>query len=100
MKNPDYYKRCSVIVKALAHPDRLLILDALSRKELCVCDLIKLVKTDQSTVSKHLLLLKNAGLVDCRKKGLYVIYRLKAPCVTQFFGCIERAFEQGKGSVS
>lgn len=99
MKSTDYYKRCTVIAKALAHSDRLLMLDALSRKDLCVCDLIKLVKTDQSTVSKHLLLLKNAGLVDCQKKGLYVIYHLKAHCVTQFFSCIEKAFEQSKGSM-
>ncbi|MEF3696777.1 ArsR/SmtB family transcription factor [Desulfolutivibrio sp.] len=77
------------IIKALAHPSRLLIVDELSRGERCVCELTELVGHDISTVSKHLSLLKKSGLVVDEKRGLQVYYRLKTPCVLNFFTCIE-----------
>jgi DNA-binding transcriptional ArsR family regulator len=51
------------IMKALAHPSRLFIVDELSRGERCVCELTEMIGADVSTVSKHLALLKNAGIV-------------------------------------
>ena len=77
------------IMKALAHPSRLMMVDELSRGERCVCELTEMVGADISTVSKHLSVLKDAGIVDSRKEGVQVFYRLKAPCVLNVFECIE-----------
>lgn len=77
------------IIKALAHPVRLMIVDELGRGERCVCELRGLAGLDMSTVSKHLSLLKNAGIVADRKSGLNVYYRLCCPCLNNFFSCIE-----------
>ena len=77
------------IIKALAHPTRLFIVDELSRGERCVCELTEMIGADMSTVSKHLSLLKSAGLVGVRKEGAQVNYRLKTPCVLQFLECVE-----------
>jgi ArsR family transcriptional regulator len=74
----------------MAHPSRLLILNSLKKKELCVCRLRDLVGDDISTVSKHLLVLKNAGLVAARREGNWLHYRLTRPCVLDFTACIAR----------
>jgi len=89
VKPPRHYEARARVAKALAHPSRLLMLDVLSRGEACVCDLTRLVGSDQSTVSKHLAVLRNAGLVDLRKEGTMAFYRLKVPCLEGFWGCIE-----------
>jgi ArsR family transcriptional regulator len=81
------------IVKALGHPSRLAMVEELARGERCVCELRELVGTDLSTVSKHLTLLKNAGIVEDDKRGVQVFYRLKVPCVLNFFGCIEAVLQ-------
>lgn len=78
------------IAKALAHPSRLMMLDALDGREVCVCDLAELVGADQSTVSKHLSILKQAGLVADRKEGVMVLYSLKACCLQGFWDCLEQ----------
>jgi ArsR family transcriptional regulator len=83
-----YEARASVI-KAMAHPTRLLIVDELSKQERCVGEITDMVGADTSTVSKHLLVLKNAGLIEDEKRGQMVFYRLKCPCITKFFSCIE-----------
>jgi ArsR family transcriptional regulator len=77
------------VAKALAHPSRLLMLDALSDGECCVCELTELVGADQSTVSKHLAILKQAGIVDDRKDGTKTFYRLKTKCLQGMWECIE-----------
>jgi len=77
------------IIKALAHPTRLFIVDELSRGERCVCELTEMVGADTSTVSKHLSLLKNAGIVRDDKRGTQVFYQLTMPCVLRFFDCVE-----------
>jgi len=77
------------IIKALAHPSRLMIIDALAKQEMCVCDLQGIVGSDISTVSKHLSVMKNAGIVKDRKAGQQVFYSLRVPCIMQFFGCVE-----------
>lgn len=81
------------IVKALAHETRLFIVDELSRGERCVCELTELVGADMSTVSKHLSILKNAGLVEDEKRGVQVWYRLRTPCVLNFFKCVESVLQ-------
>ena len=77
------------IMKAMAHPTRLFMVDELSRGERCVCELTEMVGADMSTVSKHLTVLKSAGIVQDRKSGLQVYYSLRCPCVMNFFSCVE-----------
>jgi DNA-binding transcriptional ArsR family regulator len=81
------------IMKAMAHPTRLFIVDELSKNERCVAELTEMVGADTSTVSKHLSVLKNAGLVDDDKRGTQVYYRLKVPCIPNFFGCMESVLQ-------
>ena len=81
------------IAKAIAHPTRLFILDQLTKEETCVCELTEMVGADISTVSKHLAVLKNAGLVQDEKRGVQVYYRIKCPCVTNMFACLESVIE-------
>ncbi|MCC6963501.1 MAG: winged helix-turn-helix transcriptional regulator [candidate division Zixibacteria bacterium] len=77
------------IIKAMAHPTRLFVVDRLAQREHCVCELTELVGADTSTVSKHLSILKAAGIVADEKRGAQVFYRLQVPCVLNFFGCVE-----------
>jgi len=82
-------KRVAVL-KALAHPSRLLITEALMIRELCVCDLRELVGDDVSTVSKHLSLLRSAGVLVSEKRGLNVYYRLSCDCFGEFLKCVDQ----------
>jgi len=81
------------VIKALAHPTRLFIVDELSRGEKCVCVLTDLIGADMSTVSKHLTVLKGAGLIQDEKRGTQVFYRLRTPCIMKFLGCVESVIE-------
>lgn len=81
------------IIKALAHPSRLFIVDRLSRQEHCVRELADLVEADISTISKHLSVLKNAGIISDEKRGTSVYYSLRVPCVLNFFSCVESVME-------
>ena len=89
------------VIKALAHPTRLFLVDALSRGECCVAELTQMIGADTSTVSKHLAILRDAAILQDEKRGVQVYYRLKMPCVMNFFSCVEtvirtRAEEQMK----
>lgn len=78
------------IVKAMAHPTRLFIVDQLAEdRERCVCDLTEMIGADMSTVSKHLAVLKAAGIIQDQKRGSQVYYTLRVPCVLRFFECVE-----------
>jgi len=82
------------VMKALAHPSRLFIVDELSRGERCVCELTEMIGADVSTVSKHLAVLREAGLVLDERRGVQVFYRLRVPCILNFFGCVEAVLEE------
>jgi len=84
----------AVIVKALAHPTRLFIVNELSKGERCVCELREEIGADLSTVSKHLSVLKGAGIVEDDKRGLQVFYRLRCPCILTFFSCVENVLQE------
>ena len=88
------YEARAAIAKAMAHPTRLMLLEALDGQEVCVCDLTDLVAADQSTVSKHLAVLKQAGLVEDRKEGVMAYYRVKVCCLQDFFACIENVLTE------
>jgi ArsR family transcriptional regulator len=91
----DRFESRARIIKAMAHPTRLFIIDELSRGEKCVCELTEMIGADISTVSKHLSVLKKAGMVDMDKRGLQIYYSLRTPCILNFFGCIESVIEAG-----
>jgi DNA-binding transcriptional ArsR family regulator len=76
------------IAKAIAHPLRIAILDFLKDKERCVCDIAEHIGSEQSNVSRHLSVMVKASVLDWHKEGLKVIYRLKCPCILDFFTCI------------
>ena len=87
MQNVSYQQQATLL-KALAHPSRLAMVDALGSGEHCVCELQQLVGSDISTVSKHLAVLKRAGIVIDRREGVQIYYRLRIPCILQVFPCV------------
>jgi DNA-binding transcriptional ArsR family regulator len=98
VKTGARYEARAKIVKAMAHPSRLLILDELARRrERCVCELTELVGADISTVSKHLAILKGAGLVEIERRGTQIWYRLRCTCISDFFRCVESVLKSNSG---
>ena len=87
------YEERAKIIKAMAHPSRLFIIEELKKQERCVNDLKEMIGSDVSTISKHLDVLKNSGLVNSQKKGLKVFYSLCCPCILDFIGCIEKVIQ-------
>ncbi|MBU1567560.1 MAG: metalloregulator ArsR/SmtB family transcription factor [Proteobacteria bacterium] len=81
------------VLKALGHPTRLWMAEQLADGEKCVCELVENIDADFSTVSKHLSILKQAGVVIDEKRGKQVYYRLKVPCILQFMPCIEAVIQ-------
>lgn len=77
------------IIKALAHPARLEIVQALVTREHSVSELQTIVGGDLSTVSKHLTQMRKAGWIDCKKHGQHVHYRLVCKCLPEFLECVE-----------
>lgn len=84
------------LIKALAHPSRLLIVHALMDHEPCVCELRDLLGQDISTVSRHLSVLRNAGLIIEEKRGLYVYYKLTVPCLVRFLNCVDQMLSESQ----
>ncbi len=89
------YEARAGVMKALAHPSRLYIVDELSRGERCVHELTDAIGSDMSTVSKHLGVLRTAGIVRDEKRGSEVYYSLRMACVLDFFGCLEAVMNGG-----
>ncbi len=89
-KSRAKYEARAKIIKAMAHPTRLFIVDELGRSgERCVCELTEMVGADMSTISRHLAMLKNAGIIEDEKRGQQVYYSLRVQCITSFFECVE-----------
>ncbi|MEA2013493.1 MAG: metalloregulator ArsR/SmtB family transcription factor [Verrucomicrobiota bacterium] len=88
-KEKNIYETKAKILKALAHPTRLWMTEQLVNGELCVCKFVAEINADFSTISKHLTILKEAGIVESEKRGKQVFYSLKVPCVLNFMTCIE-----------
>ena len=83
------YEARARVMKALAHPTRLFIVDQLADGERCVCELTDLIDADVSTVSKHLAVLRDSGIVADDKRGNQVFYSLRVPCVLNWYSCVE-----------
>jgi ArsR family transcriptional regulator len=82
------YEMKAEVIQAAGHPIRLAIIDFLKDGEQCVCDIAAHVGAQRSNVSRHLSVMLKAGIVDCRKDGLKVIYSLKTPCILNFLACV------------
>lgn len=83
------YEERARVLKAMAHPTRLYMVEVLSEGERCVNELTAMVGADMSTVSKHLSVLKSVGIVADDKRGAEVYYSLRMACVLGFFDCVE-----------
>ena len=84
----------AAVMKALAHPTRLMIIEKLSEKPYCVRELTEMAEADISTISKHLSILKNSGMISDTKYGKQVYYRLQMRCVLGFLGCVETVLQE------
>ena len=84
------YEKKAKIFKSLAHPTRIFIFEELSKKERCVCELTALVGDDITTISKHLSIMKEAGLVGNNRDGNRVVYFLKDHTALNFVTCVEK----------
>ena len=85
-------KARSQVLKALAHPTRVLLVDALRPGEKCVMELRRVADVDGSTMSRHLERLRDAGILESRKGGQRVFYRLVNPCVLAVLDCAMEVF--------
>lgn len=95
--NSKQRARCEIranILKALAHPARLFLFEELADKTYCVSELTEMVGLDVSTVSKHLSILKSAGLVNVEKKGKEVFYSIRMRCALNFLDCVEAVLRE------
>lgn len=86
--NKELISAKAKVFKALGHPTRLMMVEKLSAGECCVCELVELAGVDFSTVSRHLSVLKEAGIIQDDKRGQKVFYRLELACVISFNECI------------
>ena len=81
--------RISEVAKALASPVRVRILKILEEGERCGCELVPLLELDPSVVSRHLAILSRAGLVESRREGVRILWRLASPEIPRLLRCIE-----------
>ena len=91
--NLRYIAAQAKIFKALGHPSRLTMVVALQEGEKCVCELQQMVGFDMSTISTHLGVLKEAGVVSTEKIGTSVYYKLTLPCLETFLTCTGKIIE-------
>ena len=88
------FEKQAEITKSIAHPLRIAIVDFLKDGEQCVCDIAEHIGSERSNVSRHLSVMVNAGVLESHKEGLKVIYKLKTPCILDFFSCTAACLRQ------
>jgi ArsR family transcriptional regulator len=82
------------IFKALGHPARLRMVEALAERAHCVCELVEMVPGAQATTSRHLDLLWRTGIVRRRKEGVRMIYELAMPCLLRALPCVVESLKK------
>ncbi|MBK9292839.1 MAG: winged helix-turn-helix transcriptional regulator [Oligoflexia bacterium] len=82
----------ATVLKQLAHPDRLRVLCTLVDKEKTVNELVKTCQASQSWVSQFLARMKHEGLVESRREGLYVYYKVADPGISTVMRAIQKAY--------
>ena len=93
MQDAEIFRQQARVLKAMANESRLKIIHRLAEGECSVSELTGLVGSDQSTVSKHLAVLRAHGIVNDRREGNTVFYSLLTPCVLNFFSCATQVLQ-------
>lgn len=93
------YKLQVEAIKALAHPSRLRILELLRDGELCVCEMQPRLGLRQANLSQHLAVLRASGLVEAKREGLRVIYRVADPRIFQVLDGLSAILADRHGSI-
>ena len=93
-KKRQLFEKQAQIAQAIGHPLRLEIIDFLKDGEQCVCDIASQIGAERSNVSRHLSVMVAAGVLEYRKEGLKVIYKLKCPCILNFFSCMSNVLRR------
>lgn len=88
--DPSLYRDGARLCKAMGHPSRLLIIDALASGPLCASELTQRIGCDASTVSSHLNILRGAGLLRDERRGTHIYYQLADRCILSVFDCLAR----------
>lgn len=76
------------MLKALAHPVRLRLVETVATRRLRVGELAALFPVDRTTISKHIAVLREAGIIDNEREGREIYYRLRMPCLNDFLRCL------------
>jgi DNA-binding transcriptional ArsR family regulator len=90
MTNPKILEGQAGILKALGQPTRLQILELLKDGERCVCEIFPAIHQEQANVSKHLSILKQVGVLESRKEGLRILYRIKTPEIVDLLAGVSK----------
>lgn len=99
VRDDIFIERGAEIFKGLAHPSRLFIVSKLGESgEMCVGELTEMIGDDVSTVSRHLNVLRTAGIVASEKRANQVFYRIAMPCVFEFLACVAGSIESNGGA--
>lgn len=88
------FEKQANIAKAIAHPVRVAVIDFLRNGEQCVCDIAATVGSERTNLSKHLSVMTAAGVLESRKEGLKVLYKIKTPCVVRFCDCLKECLKE------
>lgn len=88
-----FFRERAETMKALANPYRIWMVEKLAEGELCVCEFNKALDLDYSTISRHLSVLRKAGIVEYRKTGKQVYYSLRTPCILDFLDCFDEVIK-------
>ena len=93
------YEELAKISKAMAHPSRMFIIEKLNEQEYCVNELTEMIGADISTVSRHLSILKNAGIISSDKRKNQIYYTLRCLCLMNIFSCVLNVIQTNVDSV-
>jgi ArsR family transcriptional regulator len=83
------FEGAAAVFKALSNANRLIIVNAVAAGERCVADLTDLLDLDMSTVSSHLTILRNVGILKSERRGTQIFYSLRKPCLLNLFCCLD-----------
>jgi DNA-binding transcriptional ArsR family regulator len=89
LREKSWYIDRARVLAALSNPARLKMVVSLADGEKCVCDMAAEVGLDMSTTSRHLVQLRQAGLLSDERRGNMVFYSLKATCLPSFLDCLD-----------
>ncbi|MGX7417855.1 ArsR/SmtB family transcription factor [Carnobacterium gallinarum] len=92
------YERTSVVLKAMADPKRMKIIDLLSGGSLCACEVLKHFDFTQPTLSHHMKVLETAGIVSVSKKGQWHHYMLREDFVREFMASMGNLLSEGEAT--